>query len=53
MFQDIIKINPIQVITVIPNIHNSYKKRWSLGVGLRSGEFGCRVDDGVLRIGGV
>jgi len=28
-------MNPIPIITAIPNIHtDSYKKRWSLGVGL-------------------
>ena len=33
---DIIKMNQISIIILIPNIENdSYKKRWS---------FGCRVD---------
>jgi len=28
-------MNPITIIMAIPNIHtDSYKKRWSLGVGL-------------------
>jgi len=28
-------MNPITIITAIPNIHtDSYKKRWSLGVGV-------------------
>ena len=35
MFYDIIKMNPIPIITAIPNIHtDSYKKQWSLGLGL-------------------
>jgi hypothetical protein len=45
-------MNPITIITAIPNIHtDSYKKQCSLGVGLtleyrEAVEFTCRFDIG-------